>query len=97
MASKTDEISTTVEENVDDSQSVSEVANTQTRKPHGWRARRQDRCRDVKTKLMEIRQKMDRTRDRWSRLGYEWFSRRTTLLASEERRWASCRKIAAKP
>ena len=42
-----DEISTTETENVDDSQSVSEVANTQTRKPHRWRAHRQDRCRDV--------------------------------------------------
>ena len=29
---------------MDDSQAVSEVAKTQTRKPHGWRARRQDRC-----------------------------------------------------
>ena len=57
-----DEISTTETENVDDSQSVSEVGNTQTRKPHRWRARRQDRCRDVKTKLTEIRQKVDRNR-----------------------------------
>ena len=32
MASKTDEISTNEAENVDDSQSVSEVANTQTQK-----------------------------------------------------------------
>ena len=44
---------------------------------------------------MEIRQKVGRNRARWSTLGYEWFSRRTTLLASEERereRWkASCR------
>ena len=31
---KHDEISATEEENVDDSQSVSEVANTQARKPH---------------------------------------------------------------
>ena len=34
---------------------------------------------------MEIRQKVGRNRARWSTLGYEWFSRRTTLLASEER------------
>ena len=78
--------STTEAENVDDSQSVSEVANTLTRKPHRWRARRQDRCRNVKTKLVDIRQQVDRNRARWSRLGYEWFTRRTTLLASEERR-----------
>ena len=38
---------------------------------------------DVKTKLMVIRQKVDRNRARWSRLRYEWFIRRTTLLASE--------------
>ena len=44
MARKTDEISTTEAENVDDSLSVSEVANTQNKKPHRWRARRQDRC-----------------------------------------------------
>ena len=47
VASKTDENSTTEAENVDDSQAVSEVAqkipNTQTRKPHRWRARRQNR------------------------------------------------------
>ena len=41
---------------------------------------------DAKTKLMVIRQKVDRSRAGWSRLGYEWFIRRTTLLASEERR-----------
>ena len=45
VASKTDE---TEAENVDDSQSNSEVAwkipNTQTRKLHRWRARRQDSC-----------------------------------------------------
>ena len=41
---------------------------------------------DAKTKLMVIRQKVDRNRAGWSRLGYEWFIRRTTLLASEERR-----------
>ena len=52
---------------------------------------------DVETKLMEIRQKVERNRARWSRHGYEWFSRRMILLASEETRWASCRKIAARP
>ena len=52
---------------------------------------------DVKAKLMEIRKKVDRNRARWFRLGYEWFVRRTILLASEGRRQASCRKIAARP
>ena len=59
MASNMDEISTTEAENVDDSHSVSEVAwkiqNTQTRKPPGPLS-------DVKTKLTEIRQKVDRNR-----------------------------------
>ena len=32
---------------------------------------------DVETKLMEIRQKVERNRARWSRHGYEWFSRRS--------------------
>ena len=31
---------------------------------------------EVKTKTSEIRQKVDRNRARWIRLGYEWFSRR---------------------
>ena len=48
---------------------------------------------EVKTKL---RQKVDRNSARWIRLGYEWFSRRTTLPASDERQ-ASCKKIAARP
>ena len=42
---------------------------------------------DVKTKLMEsVRQKVDRNRARWIRLRCEWLSRRTVLLANEERR-----------
>ena len=41
---------------------------------------------DVKTKLMVIRQKVDRNRTSWSRLECEWFSLRTTLLASKEMR-----------
>ena len=86
MASKTDENSTNEAENVDDSQSVSEVANTQTRKPHRWRARRQDIFSDAKTKLMEIGQKVDRNSARRIRLRCEWLSRRTILQASEERR-----------
>ena len=40
---------------------------------------------DVKTKLMVIRQKVDRNRARWIRLRCEYLSRRTILLASEER------------
>ena len=52
---------------------------------------------ELKTKIMEIRQKVDRNRAKWIRLGYEWFSRRTILPASEEMRHASCRKIAARP
>ena len=83
---KTDEISTTeAEETVDDSQSVSELANTQTRKEHMASAP-PGQLSDVKTKLMEIRQKVDRNRARWIRLGCEWFGRRTIMLASEETR-----------
>ena len=52
---------------------------------------------EVKTKLMEIRQKVDKNRAGWIRLGYEGFSRRTILLASEEKRQAGCRKIEARP
>ena len=40
------------------------------------------RCEDE----VEIRQKVDRNRARWSRLGYEWFIRKTILSASDERR-----------
>ena len=39
---------------------------------------------DVKTQLMEIRQKVDRTRVRWIRLRREWLSRKAILLASRE-------------
>ena len=46
---------------------------------------------DVKTKLMVVRQKVDRNRSSCSRLECEWFSRWTTLLQ------ASRRKIAARP
>ena len=75
MANKTNEILVTEAENVDDNQSVSEVAwripNTQTAQaasaPPGPSS-------DVKTKLMVIRQKVDRNRAKWSRLGSEWFS-----------------------
>ena len=41
---------------------------------------------DVKTKLMVIRQTVDRNRARWIRLRCEWLSRRTILPASEESR-----------
>ena len=43
---------------------------------------------DVKTKLMVIRQKVDRNRASWSRLECEWFSRRATLLAKRGRQAA---------
>ena len=46
---------------------------------------------DVKTKLMVIRQNVDRNRASWSRLECEWFSRWTTLLqASHLRSNPSC-------
>ena len=38
---------------------------------------------EVKTKFMEIRQKVGRNRARWIRLGYECFSCRTILPASQ--------------
>ena len=41
---------------------------------------------DVKTRLMVIRQKVDRNRARWSRRACEWLSRTRTLVASKERR-----------
>ena len=72
MANKMDETSTTKVENVDDGQSVSEVA---------WRdSERTDQkaaqvvsapsrpLNDEKTKFMVTRQKVDRERARWTRL-----------------------------
>ena len=53
---------------MDDSQAVSEVANTQTRKAAQVASAPPGQSSDVKTKLMVIRQKVDRSRARWSRL-----------------------------
>ena len=100
MASKTDEVSTTEAENVDDTQTVFKVAEDPERtdqKAAQVASAPPGPLSDVKTKLMVIRQKVDRNRAKRSRLEREWFSRRTTLLASKERRSASCSKIAARP
>ena len=90
MASKTDEISTTEAENVDDSQSVLrscvEDSEYVDQKAAQVASAPPGPLSDGETKLMVIRQKVDRNRAGWSRLGYEWFVRSTTLPASEERR-----------
>ena len=80
---------------MDDSQLLPEVWNTQTRTPHRWRSALPGQMSDVKTKLTVIRQ-VDRNRARWIKLRCEWLSRRTILLASEERRWGSCRRDRSK-
>ena len=95
MASKADEISTTEAENVDDSQSASRSLEDTDQNAAQVASAPPGQMSDVKTKLTVIRQ-VDRNRARWIKLRCEWLSRRTILLASEERRWGSCRRDRSK-